>query len=172
MDKKAEVEKSEQAVKWTADAGIRTKGLFMLGFPGEDEQIIQQTKDFIQKIPMTIMNLSKFTPYPGSPIYREIYGTNIREDHWQKMNGMNFVWAPDGITVKELDRQYQQILKAFYKRPKIGHYYFQLTLQYPNHFFRLLRFGTGFLKAKLLSLFSGRGGVLVREETPHLDSAD
>ncbi len=171
MDKKAEVEKSEQAVKWTAAAGIRTKGLFMLGFPGEDEHTIQQTKDFIRKIPMTIMNLTKFTPYPGSPIYRDIYGTNIRDDHWEKMNGMNFVWAPEGISVKDLDQHYQQILKAFYKRPQIGHYYLKLTLQYPNHFMRLLRFGIGFANAKLASMLKGRGGLLVKE-APHLDHTD
>ncbi|MGD8925414.1 MAG: radical SAM protein [Thioalkalispiraceae bacterium] len=169
MDKLAEVEKSAQAVKWTFEAGIRTKGLFMLGFPGEDEHTIQQTKDFIQNIPMTIMNLTKFTPYPGSPIYRDIYGTNIRDDHWEKMNGMNFVWAPEGITVKELDRHYQEILKAFYQRPQIGWYFTKLTFSYPNHFYRLLRFGLGFLKAKLISFLSGRKGLLIKEHEPHLD---
>lgn len=169
MDKQAEVEKSARAVQWTHEAGIRTKGLFMLGFPGEDEHTIQQTKDFIRSIPMTIMNLTKFTPYPGSPIYRELYGTNIRDDHWQKMNGMNFVWAPEGITVEELDRHYQQILKAFYNRPEIGWYYTKLTLAYPNHFLRLMRFGLGFLYAKLVSFLSGRKGLLVKEQEPHLD---
>jgi len=169
MDKLAEVEKSAQAVQWTDAAGIRTKGLFMLGFPGEDEHTINQTKDFIRSIPMTIMNLTKFTPYPGSPIYRDIYGTNIRDDHWEKMNGMNFVWAPEGITVKELDRHYQEILKAFYQRPQIGWYFTKLTLSYPNHFFRLLRFGLGFLIAKTASFLSGRKGLLVKESEPHLD---
>ncbi len=169
MDKKAEVKKSEQAVKWTAAAGIRSKGLFMLGYPGEDAHTIQQTKEFIRRIPMTIMNLSKFTPYPGSPIYRELYGTNIRDDHWEKMNGMNFVWAPQGMSVKKLDRHYQEILKAFYKRPQIGLYYLKLTLQYPNHFLRLLRFALGFLHAKFISFISGRGGLLVKEQQPHLD---
>lgn len=172
MDKAAEVEKSEQAVNWTAQAGIRTKGLFMLGFPGEDEHTIEQTKDFIRRIPMTIMNLSKFTPYPGSPIYREIYGTNIREDHWEKMNGMNFVWAPEGLSVKELDRHYQEILKTFYRRREIGRYYLKLTLQYPNHLTRLLRFGLGFAKAKIFSYLSGRRGLLVKDYEPHLDHVD
>ncbi len=169
MDKAAEVEKSEQAINWTSSAGIRTKGLFMLGFPGEDEGTIDQTKDFIKRIPMTIMNLTKFTPYPGSPIYRDIYGTNIRDDHWEKMNGMNFVWAPEGITVEELDRHYQEILTAFYKRPGIGFYYLKLTLRYPNHFLRLLRFGLGFLAAKARSFLSGRGGLLVQPYETHLD---
>ena len=32
------------------------------------------------------MNLTKFTPYPGSPIYVDMYGTKIRPDDWRKMN--------------------------------------------------------------------------------------
>jgi radical SAM superfamily enzyme YgiQ (UPF0313 family) len=98
MDKYARVDKSEQAVNWTAAAKIRVKGLFMLGYPGETGESIEMTKSFVRRIPMTIMNLTKFTPYPGSPVYRELYGTSIRDDHWEKMNGMNFVWSPPGIT--------------------------------------------------------------------------
>lgn len=170
MDKAVRVENSEQAVRWTAAAGIRTKGLFMLGYPGENRDTIRQTKEFVRRIPMTIMNLSKFTPYPGSPIYRDLFGTNIRDDHWEKMNGMNFVWAPEGMTVEELDRHYQDILVSFYRRPRIGWYYLKLTLQYPNHFYRLLRFLLGFLGAKLKSLASGRGGLLVRPREVRLDA--
>jgi radical SAM superfamily enzyme YgiQ (UPF0313 family) len=169
MDKAARVEASEQAVQWTAAAGIRVKGLFMLGYPGENLDTIQATKDFVRRIPMTIMNLTKFTPYPGSPVYRDLYGTNIRDDHWEKMNGMNFVWAPEGLSVEDLDRHYQEILLSFYRRPSIGHYYMKLTLHYPNHFYRLLRFGLGYGAAKLRSLVSGRGGLLVRSTEPHLD---
>ncbi|UCE89558.1 MAG: B12-binding domain-containing radical SAM protein, partial [Pseudomonadota bacterium] len=170
MDKAARVEKSEQAVGWTAQAGIRTKGLFMLGYPGEDEHTIAQTRAFAQRIPMTIMNLTKFTPYPGSPIYRDLYGTNIREDHWDKMNGMNFVWAPEGMSVEELDRHYQQILTAFYRRARVGHHYLGMTLRNPDHALRLLRCGLGFAAAKLRSVLSGRGGLLVKPTATHLDS--
>jgi len=168
MDKAAEVEKSEQAVHWTAAAGIRTKGLFMLGYPGETLETIEQTKAFVRRIPMTIMNLTKFTPYPGSPIYRDLYGTNIRDDHWERMNGMNFVWAPDGMTVDELDRHYQEILLSFYKRPKLGLYYASLSIRYPHHLLRLARFGLGFLAAKIRSYAQGRHGLLVQPgASPH-----
>lgn len=170
MDKVAEVEKSEQAVKWASEAGIRTKGLFMLGYPGENQQTIQETKDFIRRIPMTIMNLSKFTPYPGSPIYRELYQTNIREDHWEKMNGMNFLWAPEGMTIEELDREYQRILLAFYRRPKLTWYYIKFNFFYPNHFKRILRFSFAFFQAKLRSFLSGNRGLLLRKDAVHLNS--
>ena len=162
MDKMARVESSTKAVTWTAQAGIRTKGLFMLGYPGETLETIQMTKDFIRSIPMQIMNLTKFTPYPGSPIYRDLYGTNIRDDHWEKMNGMNFVWAPDGISIEELDRHYQEVLSGFYRRPKILWYYIRMTLNYPNHFLRLLRCGLGYTNAKLKSFLSGRKGILIK----------
>jgi radical SAM superfamily enzyme YgiQ (UPF0313 family) len=52
MDKAASVERSEEAVQWTHAAGIRTKGLFMLGYPGETEGTIRVTKDFVRRIPM------------------------------------------------------------------------------------------------------------------------
>lgn len=172
MDKLAEIEKSEQAVKWTADAGIRTKGLFMLGYPGETNETINMTKDFVRRIPMTIMNLTKFTPYPGSPIYRDLYGTNIRDDHWEKMNGMNFVWSPEGFTAEDLDRKYQEVLTSFYKRRQVGHHYLKMTLQHPNHMARLLRFGAGFFAAKARSLLSGRKGLLIKPDETNLDSVN
>lgn len=156
MEKATEVEKSEQALKWTAEAGIHTKGLFMLGYPGENETTIQQTKDFVRRIPMTIMNLSKFTPYPGSPIYRDIYGTNIREDCWDKMNGMNFLWEPEGLSKEQLEAHYREILSSFYRRPGIGHHYIKLTLANPGHLLRLLHFGLGFLSSKIGAIFSSK----------------
>ncbi len=170
MDKQARVAKSTQAVTWTAEAKIRTKGLFMLGYPGETLETIQMTKDFIRRIPMEIMNLTKFTPYPGSPVYRDLYGTNIRDDHWEKMNGMNFVWAPEGMSVEELDRYYQEVLRAFYRRPKILWYFMKMVLCYPNHLLRLLCSGIGYASAKLKSFLSGRRGILVKPTETDLGS--
>lgn len=140
MDKSAAVEKSREALQWTAEAGIRCKGLFMLGYPGETEETIAKTKAFVKSVPLTIMNLTKFTPYPGSPIYRDMYNTNIRDDHWQKMNGMNFLWAPDGMTIESLNKHYKDVLVSFYAQPRIPWYYTKLTLQNPVHLVRLLKF--------------------------------
>lgn len=170
MDKSARVAKSEEAVNWTAAADIRVKGLFMLGYPGETGESIQMTKDFVRRIPMTIMNVTKFTPYPGSPIYKEMFGTAIREDHWEKMNGMNFVWAPDGMTVDELDRHYLEIISKFYRQRKVRKQYFHTSLRHPEHLVRLMRCGVGFGMAKLKSVLSGRRGLLTSGHEVHLDT--
>lgn len=170
MDKHAAVVKSEQAVKWTHEAGIRVKGLFMLGYPGEDQETISLTKSFVRRIPMTIMNLTKFTPYPGSPVYREIYGTNIKDEHWERMNGMNFVWAPPGISTDELDRHYQDILRGFYGDKRVRREYVRMTVRYPGHLVRLSKFGMMAGVAKVKSLLRGRSGLLTSGNETHLDA--
>lgn len=169
MEKAARVEKSELAINWTHQANIRSKGLFMLGYPGETEESIDKTKYFVRRLPMTTMNLTKFTPYPGSPIYREIFGTNILEDHWQRMNGMNFVWVPEGLSVEQLDREYQAILLSFYRQLRVMHKYAMMSFRYPTHLLRLARFGLGFAAAKLRSYMHGRKGLLIGADEQRLD---
>ena len=149
MDKAACVKSSEQAIQWASQAGIRTKGLFMLGYPGETEDSIELTRKFVRKIPMDMMNLSKFTPYPGSPIYRDLYGTNIRADHWEKMNGMNFVWSPDGFSEEVLDQRYRGLLKSFYSQRRVLANFIKLGAQHPGHLVRLARFGLGVLGSRM-----------------------
>src|SRR4051812_29584433 len=170
MDKYARVAKSEQAVRWTAEAGIRVKGLFMLGYPGETGESIEMTKEFVRRIPMTIMNLTKFTPYPGSPVYRELYGTSIRDDHWEKMNGMNFVWSPEGISVDELDRHYLDVIKSFYRQKRVRRAYVKTSFQHPEHLIRLARCGLGYAMAKSKSFLSGRHGLMTRGDEVRLDT--
>ena len=169
MDKSADLERSREALEWTHRAGIRSKGLFMLGYPGETPETIAKTKAFVRVVPLTIMNLTKFTPYPGSPIYRDLYGTNIREDHWQKMNGMNFLWAPEGMTIEDVDKEYRAVLTAFYSQAKIPWYYTKFTLRHPGHFLRLLKFAGVFAVHKVRSLLGLRHRDLAEPAMVELD---
>lgn len=169
MDKSASMERSVEALHWTHDAGIRSKGLFMLGYPGENHDTIAQTKQFVKDVPLTIMNLTKFTPYPGSPIYRDLYGTNIRDDHWEKMNGMNFLWTPEDLTQEELDSNYRKLLMSFYQTPRISWYYTKFTLRHPQHFLRLLKFLGLMVKSKFKEKVQSLAGQPAPHASPRLD---
>ena len=141
----------------------------MLGYPGETSETIEMTKAFVRRIPMASMNLTKFTPYPGSPVYRELYGTAIRDDHWEKMNGQNFVWAPEGISVQALDRHYQDVINWFYKQKRVVRRYVRESIRNPVHLVRLARAGLGFGSAKARSYLTGRRGLLINRHETHLD---
>jgi len=99
-------------------AGLRAKGLFMMGLPGETEESILRTSDFIVSLGLDDMNLSKFTPFPGAPIYPTIGEEGTFTEDWQLMNCLNFVFVPRGIASRErLDHLYNTHVKRFYSDP-------------------------------------------------------
>ncbi len=102
-------------VKRIQRAGIRAKGLFMMGLPGETEETIKMTTDFINGLELDDMNMTKFTPFPGSPLYQTIHDEGTFDEKWELMNCLNFVFVPKGIASKErLDELYKQFVKQFY----------------------------------------------------------
>jgi len=59
----------ERAVGMLKQAGIFTKGFFILGLPGESEDTIKQTEAFLDRTRFDDIDCKIFTPYPGSPIF-------------------------------------------------------------------------------------------------------
>ena len=100
-------------------AGLRAKGLFMMGLPGETEESIRRTSDFIISLGLDDMNLSKFTPFPGAPLSSTIREEGTFNEDWRLMNCLNFVFVPRSIASKErLDMLYNKHVKRFYSDPQ------------------------------------------------------
>ena len=96
-------------------AGLRAKGLFMMGLPGETEASIKRTSDFIIELGLDDMNMAKFTPFPGAPLWSTIREEGNFTEDWRLMNCLNFVFIPQGIESKEkLDHLYNEHVKRFY----------------------------------------------------------
>lgn len=80
-------------------AGLRAKGLFIFGMPGETPETVKTTSDFILSLDLDEMNMTKFSPLHGAPIWDECAsGTSgdLIED-WRLMNCLNFVYLPEGF---------------------------------------------------------------------------
>jgi anaerobic magnesium-protoporphyrin IX monomethyl ester cyclase len=118
LKKSLGLERAAEAVRLTRQSGILTKGLFMIGLPGETEETIKRTKDFVMSLPFDLINLSKFTPYPGCEIYDEIGKYGEFEEVWERMNAMNFVFWPSTIGRETLAREADALLRDFYRSPK------------------------------------------------------
>lgn len=96
-------------------AGLRSKGLFIMGLPGETEDSIRITSDFIMSLGLDDMNMSKFTPFPGAPLWPTIHQEGHFNNDWRLMNCLNFVFVPKDIDSKErLDELYNRHVKRFY----------------------------------------------------------
>jgi radical SAM superfamily enzyme YgiQ (UPF0313 family) len=112
------LEEVRDTVSRIQSAGLRAKGLFMMGLPGETEASVKRTSDFIISLGLDDMNMAKFTPFPGAPLWRTIREEGTFEEDWRLMNCLNFVFIPQGIASKEkLDQLYNEHVKRFYSDP-------------------------------------------------------
>jgi anaerobic magnesium-protoporphyrin IX monomethyl ester cyclase len=132
------LEQAEQAVRWTREAGIRAKGLFMIGYPEETKATLEQTLSFIGRSSLDEINLSFFTPYPGTEIYQTVKGSKEFAEDWERMNALNCLLRPRALTCTNLGKAYAKILRRFYLRPGVTFSYLGILFRSPENCLRLL----------------------------------
>ena len=129
-------------------AGLRVKGLFMMGLPGETAASIQKTSDFVISLGLDDMNMAKFTPFHGAPVWRTIFEEGTVEEDWRLMNCLNFVFVPKAIDSKEtLDRLYNTHVKRFYSDPAWRRRFMRRTWQHRHSLWYMFKHLPGFLYA-------------------------
>jgi radical SAM superfamily enzyme YgiQ (UPF0313 family) len=100
-------------------AGIRAKGLFIMGLPGETPDTARRTRDYAADLGLSEMNLTKFAPFPGSPSALDIADHGEFIDDWDRMNCVNFVFRPKGFdSFEQMDTIYADVLMGFYGNGK------------------------------------------------------
>jgi len=127
----------EQAVHMTKEAGIRAKGLFMIGYPQETEYTLRETLSLILRCPFDELNLSFLTPYPGTEIYAQAKRSAGFTEDWSRMNALNCIFKPEALSVEALEKAYARMIRKFYMRPRITFSYLGLLARSPDNCARL-----------------------------------
>ncbi|HSN74892.1 MAG TPA: radical SAM protein [Anaerolineae bacterium] len=70
--KHIDLQQVRDAVRWTEEAGIRSKGYFILGLPGDDEATMEETIEFAASLELTEAMFSIATPFPGTALWNEL----------------------------------------------------------------------------------------------------
>ena len=146
IKKKIKLEQIETVLKWTKEAGIKTKGFFMIGHPTETTQTIEVTINFAKRVALDDFSIFKFTPFPGSEIYKVANQYGKFDDDWGKMNLLETVFIPNGLTREELENYSKLAWQRFYLRPIIILSYMKRILQNPVNLGRIFRGFLAFLK--------------------------
>ena len=106
-----------ETVRQIQAAGLRAKGLFIFGLPGETAETVRTTSDFILSLGLDEMNMTKFSPMHGAPIWDECTGGEAGEfdEDWRLMNCLNFVFRPSGFETRaQMDALYNWHVRRFY----------------------------------------------------------
>lgn len=129
--------------------GLRAKGLFMMGLPGETRESILKTTEFTLSLGLDDMNMSKFTPFHGAPLWDSIRDEGTLDEDWRKMNCLNFVFVPGSIDSGEaLEQLYNQHVKQFYTDPAWRRRFRSRLWEHRRSLFYFLRHLPSFLSAK------------------------
>jgi len=108
-----------ETLRRTRAAGIRTKGLLMMAHPTEGEDSLEETVRFLREAPLDLVQITKFTPYPGTPSYATVREHGRFDEDWERMNAMNWVFVPHGLTPGTLEYYFRRAYRAFYSRPDV-----------------------------------------------------
>ncbi len=107
----------KQTVEQIHAAGLRAKGLFIFGLPGETPETFKATSDFILSLDLDEMNMTKFSPMYGAPIWDECVSgaSGDFDEDWRLMNCLNFVYKPrDFESRRQMDALYNWHVRRFY----------------------------------------------------------
>jgi len=86
MQKGTTPEKNTAGIKMCQDAGMVAKGFLMLGFPGEDEQTIEEMKQWIIATKPSACSWCLFQPFPGSDVWNnpQNYGVTLPDNAFDR----------------------------------------------------------------------------------------
>jgi radical SAM superfamily enzyme YgiQ (UPF0313 family) len=135
----SDLDMMRERVDWIRRAGIRAKGLFMLGLPGETEESIDKSIEYVLSLPLNEFNLAKFTPFPGSPLYRNIREHGAFNERWELMNCLNFVFVPRGFTEQRLEERFHEFYRRYFQRWRVLLGYAAMAWESPESWIRFLR---------------------------------
>jgi anaerobic magnesium-protoporphyrin IX monomethyl ester cyclase len=135
----------EKAVTLTHKAGILGKGYFIFGLPYETEETMRETIRFAKRIPLNDMSIFTLTPFPGSEMYDIAQQHGTIEKDFEKMNLLDVVYVPNGLSKKKLLNYQRQFMGEFYIRPRIIGNYLGRLLSNPSNAFNMVKASLGFL---------------------------
>ena len=135
----ADLDTIRQRIGLIRESGLRVKGLFMIGLPGENEASLARTRDFILSLPLDDFNLTKFTPFPGASCYANLERDGEFEENWELSNCLNALFIPHGLTAERLNAMFKDIYRSYYKRWKVLARYVPMAWKSPDSWLRFLR---------------------------------
>lgn len=109
------LDECRRVVKWTHEAGIETRGSFMLALPGETPEMAQKTIDFAIELDLTYAQFLPTYPEPGTVLYEKA----VEKGKFIKYEGRTkAAYVPEGYkNPQEVESMVRSAYRQFYLRP-------------------------------------------------------
>ncbi len=103
MKKGTKLHQVRNAISMCRKIGIKTFGMFIIGYPGETLESLQETESFIKSLKLDDIGCFLFTPLPGADVYSEIEKYGQYQERWDEGNSLEHVlFIPEGLDEETL----------------------------------------------------------------------
>lgn len=139
MKKKFTVADVKSSVALANKAGIDVNGSFIIGYPEETGEEIEETLKFSRRLGIKMANFNCFMPLPGTESYNKLKEEGkLAGLKWESYTYSTVVYVPDGLTKQKLKSYQQKAILGFYLRPKIILHLIK-NIKSPKHLFYILK---------------------------------
>lgn len=104
-------------INYLEKMGIKVKSMYIVGLPKDTKKTYQKTFEYAQKINSTYAQFNVFTPYPGTPVFRE-YKNKIFAKKYEEFTQCQLVFIHDNLTPNDITSMLDSSYKNYYSNPK------------------------------------------------------
>jgi len=138
--KRTTLDQARKAAAAARAAGVTTMGFFMLGLPGDTAESCWDTVNFAIELDCDFAKFAITVPYPGSALYDQVRD-RIDASQFEKFTSWynwasgdaELLYAPDGMSVKELLSIQRSGMFKFYARPSQVYRHLRRGTLSPQH---------------------------------------
>ena len=140
------VELSRQAIAWTKQVGMETRGYYMLNNLGDTRETIEKTIQFSRELDTDFLDFEIVHPYPGSELWDVLPKMPeikiINKEKWTDWNtqaGHYIMFLQNDLTEEYLKDAYRRANTGYYLRPMKMLKMAKIALSNKNMFLASLR---------------------------------
>ena len=118
LNKNININQVINATKWTKKAGIECRLAFMVGSPGDNEEIVKKNIDFVNKLNPDLLIANITTPFPGTAMFKWAKERNLILTYdWDDYTLAKPVMKLANLSANQIQDLYKLMYKSFYFRP-------------------------------------------------------
>lgn len=152
MKKKIGLSMVWEKAKLMDKMGFEPTGYFILGYPGETREEMNQTIELAMRLPIREASFTAFQPLPGTEATKLlIENKELAQDFdFTTLAPNKIAYAPKGMSAQELEQIRKNAILRFYLKPKNFFRYLRSTNSFVFAFKKLL---TVFLKSNTIGTY-------------------
>ncbi len=141
MKKGITTKRIRECVKMVQGCGIDIAGFFILGFPGDTVESMEDTIRFSTELGLMRAIFFTYLPFPGTESYEWLKARGeLKNIDWERFYFTNASYVPRGLTRKKLKALQRSAFARFYLRPHIIFYHIRSIKSFRHFLFLAKRF--------------------------------